>query len=347
MARAVFGLPMYRSEALVGDVLGSLLEQDFDDLAIVALDDGSDDGTISVARRYAARDPRLTVEEANPMRRGMIRTWNRVLERAYELYPGFEYFAFASDNDLREPSWLSTLVDTLERHPSAVLAYSRFGVIRNGQRIPRVGERWRLDTRSIADPLQRLRALEGMPAGPMMYGLHRRSTLEAAGRVPPVLFSDILFLTHLALFGEFVQHPEVLWYRSERWTGARVRRQRTALFGPRPPLTSYLPISVQHAGWLAKRLVLGRRRPKGIGRAEGAAIAGRYLDRWVTRIDLEPRTAPVRRRLQLETKRLRRRRKRVRKTARAYRRALRAAVRGAVLAAPAGERAYRRLRGRS
>jgi Glycosyl transferase family 2 len=344
MARAVFGLPMYRSEALVGDVIESLLEQDFDDLAIVALDDGSDDGTIAVARRYAARDPRLTVE-ANPMRRGMIRTWNRVLERAYELHPEFEYFAFASDNDLREPSWLSTLVDTLERHPSAVLAYSRFGVIRNGQRIP-FPERWRLDTRSIADPLQRLRALEGMPAGAMMYGLHRRSTLEAVGSVPPVLFSDILFLTHLALFGEFVQHPEVLWYRSERRTRAGARRQRAALFGPRPPLTAYLPISVQHAGWLAKRLVLGRRRPKGIGRAEGAAIAGRYLDRWVTRINLEPRTAPVRRRLQLETKRLRRRRKGVRKTARAYRRALRAAVRGAVLAAPAGERVYRRLRSR-
>jgi hypothetical protein len=27
MARAVFGLPMYRSEALVGDVIESLLEQ--------------------------------------------------------------------------------------------------------------------------------------------------------------------------------------------------------------------------------------------------------------------------------------------------------------------------------
>jgi glycosyltransferase involved in cell wall biosynthesis len=345
MSRAVFGLPMYRSEALVGDVIESLLEQDFDDLAIVALDDGSDDGTIAVARRYAARDPRLTVE-ANPMRRGMIRTWNRVLERAYELHPEFEYFAFASDNDLRESSWLSALVDKLERHPSAVLAYSRFGVIRNGQRIP-FPERWRLDTRSIADPLQRLRTLEGMPAGAMMYGLHRRSTLEAAGRVPPVLFSDILFLTHLALFGEFVQHPEVLWYRSERRTGARVRRQRTALFGPHPPLTSYLPVSVQHAGWLAERLVVGRRRPDGIDRAEGAAIAGHYLARWVTRIDLEPRAAPLRRRLGIETKRLQRRRKDMRKTARAFRRALRAAVRGAVLAAPAGERAYRRLRNRS
>jgi glycosyltransferase involved in cell wall biosynthesis len=345
MARAVFGLPMYRSEALVGDVIESLLGQDFDDLAIVALDDGSSDRTVAVARRYAAQDPRLTVE-ANPKRQGMIRTWNRVLERAYELHPDFQYFAFASDNDLREPSWLSTLVDTLERNPSAVLAYSRFGVICDGQRIP-YPERWQLDTRSIAAPRQRLRTLEGMPAGAMMYGLHRRRTLEGAGGVPPVLFSDIVFLTHLALFGEFVQHPDVLWYRSERRTGARVGRQRAALFGPRPPLTSYLPISIQHAGWLAERLVVRRRRPDGIDRAQGAAIAGRYLARWVTRIDLKPRAAPRRRRLGIETKRVQRRRKGVRKAARACRRALRAAVRGAVLAAPAGKRAHRRLRNRS
>jgi glycosyltransferase involved in cell wall biosynthesis len=207
MARAVWGLPMHRSEALVGDVIESLLGQDFDDFAIVALDDGSDDGSVAVARRHAAQDPRMTVE-ANPKRQGMIRTWNRVLGR----------------------------------------------------------------------------------------------------------------------------------------TGARVGRQRAALFGPRPPLTSYLPISVQHAGWLAERLVVRRRRPDGIDRAEGAAIAGRYLARWVT---LEPQAAPLRRRLGIETKRLQRRWKGVRKAARACRRALRAAVRGAVLAAPAGKRAYRRLRNRS
>jgi hypothetical protein len=46
MARAVFGLPMYRSEALVGDVIESLLAQDFDDVAIV----GRDAGAASVGR---------------------------------------------------------------------------------------------------------------------------------------------------------------------------------------------------------------------------------------------------------------------------------------------------------
>ena len=71
MARLVFGLPMYRSEETVGPVIESLLEQDFADLAVVAVDDASPDRTLDIARGYAERDPRLIVE-ASPQRRGMI-----------------------------------------------------------------------------------------------------------------------------------------------------------------------------------------------------------------------------------------------------------------------------------
>src|SRR5439155_25271507 len=103
---------MYRSESLVGAVLESLLAQDFGDFAIVAVDDCSGDGTMAIASGYAARDPRLSVDRS-PTRLGMIHAWNRVLERARSLHPEFEFFAFASDNDPREPNWLSTLVQEL------------------------------------------------------------------------------------------------------------------------------------------------------------------------------------------------------------------------------------------
>jgi glycosyltransferase involved in cell wall biosynthesis len=347
MARAVFGLPMYRSETLVGDVLETLLGQDFADFAIVAIDDGSEDGTLEVARRYAARDSRMTVE-SNPKRLGMISTWNRVLERARELHPEFEFFAFTSDNDAREPTWLSSLIRLLEQYPSAALAYSRFGVVKDGTRIP-APEKWLFDTRDMADPVERHRAFEGTYAGALMYGLHRRSTLDEAGVVPSVLFSDILFLSHLALFGTFVQHPDVLWYRGERRTGSNRRRQRAALFGTRPPLTTFLPVSIQHGGWLARSMVLGNLRPDSIGRGQAVAIAARYWARWISRLYLEPWTAPQRRRLQLEGKRLYRGWKRVRKPLRRARAAIRAAARAAMLAtasSASGRRAQRRARSR-
>ena len=333
MARAVFGLPMYCSQALVGEVLESLLAQDFPDFAVVAIDDCSDDGTVEVASTYAARDSRVTVE-ASPKRLGMIRTWNRVLERAAELHPEHEFFAFASDNDPREPTWLSTLIRELEQYPSAALAYPHFGLIKNGTKLlqQRPPEKGLFDLREITDPLERMRAAERVPAGPVMYGLHRRSTLEKAGNVPSVLFSDLLFLSHLTLFGTFVQHPEVLWFRGERRTGGTVSRQRAALFGPRPQLTSFLPVSIQHSGWLARWMVLGRRRPAGIGRAQGAAIAARYLARWHIRFYLDPWTAGPRRWLQVERRKLHKRTKRLRKAIRHGKRMARSYARSGIRA---------------
>jgi glycosyltransferase involved in cell wall biosynthesis len=320
---------MYRSEALVGDVLETLLAQDFRDFAIVAIDDCSGDGTLEVASRFAAHDQRLTVG-SSPERLGMIRTWNRVLELSRELYPGSEFFAFASDNDPREPTWLSALAKQLEEHPAAALAYSRFGVIRDGTKVP-YPDRWLLDTREIADPVERMRAVEDARAlGYVMYGLHRRSTLDRTGDVPPVLFSDRLFLSHLALFGTFVQHPEVLWYRGERQTGGNVRRQRAALFGARPPLTSFLPASIQHTGCLTRSMVFGNRRPAGMGLGQAVAVAAGYWVRWIVRFYLAPWTEPQRRWLRIERRRLYRRWKRVRKSLRHYNRTLRAFARSAV-----------------
>jgi glycosyltransferase involved in cell wall biosynthesis len=332
---------MYNSEALVEEVLGTLLAQDFDEFAVVAIDDCSADGTLEVAARFAVRDSRLTVE-ANPARMGMIRTWNRVLERSRELHPSFEFFAFASDNDPRERTWLSALVDALERDSSAVIAYSRFGVIKDGVRIP-YPHKWLFDSRNLVDPVARLLAAEDMPTGAIMYGLHRRDVLELAGDVPSVLFSDVLFLSHLALFGPFLQHDDVLWYRGERRTGGTVRRQRAALFGPKPPPTSYLPISVQHTGWLVRWMIIGNRRPPTIDRLQAGRIAAKYLARWLTRFYLDPWTLRLRSWLQAKRKDLRRRWKRFRKPLRRYKQAARARARGVVLTL-AGSSARRRQR---
>lgn len=282
MPRVVLGFPMYRSEELVSATLDSLLTLEFDDYAVVAIDDASPDGTFDVARRRAETDPRLVVE-ANPRRLGMIRNWNRVLQRAYELFPDFEYFAWASDNDFRDPTWLPKLVQALEAEPNAAIAYSKFGLIKGGTREAPTN-RWLFESTTVADRIERLqKTTEGLRAGPMMYGLHRRSTLERAGNVPEVLLSDVLFLCHLSLYGTFVQIPEVLWYRGARTTGGRRKRQRAALFAD-PPATTYLPVPLQHVLWLFRTLVVEGRLPPGLGRGEAVHVPEVYLKSWVRRL---------------------------------------------------------------
>jgi glycosyltransferase involved in cell wall biosynthesis len=271
---------MYLAEEGLAGALDSLLSQDYGDYAVIAIDDCSPDATFAIASEYARSDERLLVDR-NTKRLGMIGNWNRVLARTRELHGDFEFFAWASDNDRREPSWLSTLVRALEENPAAILAYSRFGVIEDGEKIAPPG-RWLFETRGIRPPFERLRvALPGLRAGPIMYGLHRRRSLDESGDVPHVLFSDRLFLSYLCLYGEFLQEPQVLWYRgTHRVTGASIRRQRAALFADHPPVSTYLPISWQHTLWLLRRTVLGRQRPRGIGRLAALGISVYYLWWW-------------------------------------------------------------------
>jgi glycosyltransferase involved in cell wall biosynthesis len=321
--QVVIGLPIYRSEDLIADALQSLLALDYDNFSIVAVDDCSPDATLEIARRYAATEPRLVVER-NAERLGMIGNWNRVLERAYELYPDFDYFAWASDNDVREPQWISRLVDALEADPRAALAYSRFGTIADGERVAPDRPKWVFDTREIADPVQRLKAAtKGMRAGAIMYGLHRRQTLDDAGNVPPVLLSDFVFLSHLSLYGTFLQVPEVLWFRElSRRTGGTMRGQRAALFAD-PPARTYLPVSLQHTLWLSEKLLRGA-RPEGLGRWGAVYVPLFYVVDWGRRLvvriphQLRKQAGKIRRRL----RKLRGRRRRPALTSRVSRRLL-------------------------
>ena len=303
--QVVIGFPMYCSEELVGDALQSLLALEYDNFAIVAIDDGSSDSTVEIARAYAASDPRLVVE-VNVQRLGMIGNWNRVLARAYELYPDFDYFAWASDNDVREPRWISILVEALESDRRAALAYSRFGTLSGGEKVIPDRPKWLFETRELVDPLRRLRAAtRGMRAGPIMYGLHRRSTLDQAGDVPAVLLSDFVFLSHLSLYGTFVQVPHVLWFRDlRRVTGSATRRQRAALFAD-PPARTYLPVSVQHTVWLFDKLVVRAERPLGVGRWKALYVPLFYQVDWGWRLANRPR-----KRLRKQSRKLRRRMRR-------------------------------------
>jgi glycosyltransferase involved in cell wall biosynthesis len=283
VARVVIGFPTFRSEDTVGATLDALLSLDYPDYAIVSVDDASPDRTYEIARGRALLDSRLDTA-VNERRRGMVRNWNRIFERAVEIHPEHEYFAWASDNDARDSTWVTKLVGALDAHPEAVLAYSKFGLIENGEQTvtAKSDQRWIFDSSGVEGRLTRLRATtSGMRAGTMMYGLHRRRMLEKAGGVPSVMLSDFMLLSYLSLHGTFVQVPEVLWYRElTRRTGKSRERQVDALFADAPPWSARLPPSYQHTLWLARTLVSKERRPDGMGVAEALVTPGVYYLDW-------------------------------------------------------------------
>ena len=295
--RVVVAAPLFNKVQHLEEAARSILGQTRPDLVLLLIDDGSTDGTVELCEALAREDPRVEVH-VNPRRLGMLGNTRRAFALARERYPDAEFWALGSDHDVWSPTWLERLVALLDAHPEAVVAYPQtqrideHGVPYNANRRP-----WRADTRGIRDPHARMTAaFRGMVAGDMIYGLFRASVLDALGGVyRPVLVPDRLLLSEVALQGELLQVPEVLWRRRFRGL-ADLERQRRAFFLDKPPAHAAWPWWLQHTGALLLAYVVRAPRVAGLGRRDGLRIALTYL-RLALALRYRRRTARPRRTL--------------------------------------------------
>jgi len=276
MPRVIIGSLLFNHAAHFREAIESILGQTFTDFALVLVDDCSTDGTPEIAGEYAALDPRVSYHR-NEERLGLIANARKAFTLARERYPEAEYFAWTSDHDLWHPRWLQQLVAALDAHPDVVLAYPR------NRRIGPAGDvlrrrAWSFDTAGITSPWRRLGvAIRHMRAGNMVYGLYRVGALHRAGVYRTVMVPDRLLCAELALYGQFKQVPEVLWFR--RWYGRMfsLGRQRASFFPGRRPLYAYCPWWISHAASLFWTLTIrGDGRPE-VPRTAGAVAAAQYL----------------------------------------------------------------------
>jgi hypothetical protein len=182
----------------------------------------------------------------------MVPTWHEVAAHAMRDFPSAEYFAWVSDHDRWEPTWLARLVGELDAHPACVLAYplapriDEYG--QPGPKEPRT-----FDTVGITAMRDRWSYFchEGVGAGDMVYGLMRVSPLRAAGIFRPVLRPDRLLIAELTLYGQILQVQEPLWIRRQAAVASPLR-QRVTLFASGAPWWFALPPWIQHALVLAR-----------------------------------------------------------------------------------------------
>lgn len=265
--RVVVGMPLHDEVARLRPALESLLAQDADSFAAVVVDDSAADLPGSVVAGYLAHEPRLSYERA-VAGAGLVANWRRAYEVALRLHPQARYFAWAGDHDLWEPSWLRRLVDELDAHPDAVLAYPRNDRILDGGEA--AGEPWLFDTAGVGSaPARFVQTVRRMRAGDMVYGLFRTDALGACGVYRRVVMPDRLLLAELALRGEFRQVPEILWHRrGPREARYDTARKRKALFAGDAPAWTRLPWWATHAAALAAHA-----RPLRRGIVAGVAYA--------------------------------------------------------------------------
>lgn len=203
---ASVGLPVYNGEDFLAPALDAILAQDYPDFELIISDNASTDATAEIARRYAARDPRVRYSR-NETNIGAVGNFNR----AFALSDS-KYFMWAGAHDLRHPSMLSRCVAALEADEEVVLAYPKVAGIDREDK-PCEMHMVYIDTRGLP-PVERYAAvITKIRSCHMIHGVFRSDALRRAGEMPNISWGpDILLLAKLALAGAFAVVDETLYY---------------------------------------------------------------------------------------------------------------------------------------
>ncbi len=120
--------PVYNSEAFLAETIEGVLAQTWSEWELLLVDDHSTDGSLEVARAYAARDPRITVIALDHTQ-GPAVARNRAIDAARG-----RYIAFCDSDDV----WLSTKLEQQLAHAAtcdaAVIFTSYFKMEEDGTR---------------------------------------------------------------------------------------------------------------------------------------------------------------------------------------------------------------------
>lgn len=112
-------VPNYNHERYLRQRIESVLQQTYDNIEVILLDDCSTDESVALLESYA-NHPRVQQVVVNRQNSGSTFVqWRRGLT-----YAAGKYVWIAESDDWAEPTFLATLVDELESNPDAVMAFS-------------------------------------------------------------------------------------------------------------------------------------------------------------------------------------------------------------------------------
>jgi glycosyltransferase involved in cell wall biosynthesis len=269
-------MPFYNAEDTLAECLDSLLEQDFTDFELVAVNDQSSDASASIIEAYG--DPRFRIVE-NP-NKGMIPAMNLGLE-----YARSDIVARMDADDVMYPNRLSTQYTYLQTHQDTELLASQVRLFPEEEISDGMREymRWQnacLSHEQITNDLY----IESPFAHPSI--MYRKPTIQQLGGYREGLFPEDYDLW-LRMYQEghrMAKLPEVLL----DWRESELRYTRTN------PACSREAFDRTRARYLARDVRLDTNRPlviwgagrKSRQRARLLLEKGVPLTAW---IDIDPR----------------------------------------------------------
>lgn len=138
-------IPAFNAEATLGETLGSVAAQQFEDWECIVVDDGSADSTYSIAWGFAESDARFRViSQANQGTGGAYNTGVGAAQG--------EYVVICSADDVLLPDHLTAISNFIDTHTTFDI-FSTNGFIRteSGKREPRYSETQEESSLNLAD----------------------------------------------------------------------------------------------------------------------------------------------------------------------------------------------------
>lgn len=186
-------IPTYNHVSYLKQAVDSVLKQDYPNIELIVLDDGSTDGTRDVLESYGSR---IYWESHRNM--GQSSTLNK----GWSMSKG-DILAYLSADDLLLPRAVTRSVECLLSHPEAVLSYCDFNLIDPGSRVVR-----RVTTPEYSYMEMVTKFICAPSAGAFFW---RGPFLKTGGwNVKFHRFPDYDCWLRLGLQGQFVRIPELL-----------------------------------------------------------------------------------------------------------------------------------------
>lgn len=132
MVKVDIVVPCYNYARFLEACVGSILRQSVRDLRVLIIDDASSDDTLSIARKLAEADCRISII-SHPQNQGHIRTYNEGIAWA-----SAEYFLLLSADDLLTPGSLARAIEVMDRDSEVVLTHGKAVVWQDSLPFPRI-----------------------------------------------------------------------------------------------------------------------------------------------------------------------------------------------------------------
>ena len=205
-------MPVYNNAAYLDDAVRSILDQTFRDFEFVILENGSQDASVEILRRWAARDDRVRlIEEPEPL--GIAGSANAVTRHARA-----PLIARMDADDVSDPERFAREVPLFDGRPDVVLVAAMSNGIDERGQVVRPPDRWFLLRPGVRPPFSH---------GSIIY---RREAFDRVGgyRAEAGSWADVDFIQRLGEVGGFAVLVETLYqYRytaTSTTSGAGVQR---------------------------------------------------------------------------------------------------------------------------